>query len=868
MNDSAPTEFPPRESAAQPAAPMPATVPPTPLVAVVAVHGVADQAPSSTARLVADLLARIRRDDSGVYQAFQETAIRIPVDAVEGPHRTKAEPSLTAYRQATPATEVVATPQSQVQDTVPETVAAKQSKDAAHKYMKEQLTQYTPEGPDAVFDTIRLESVCTAGRCRVHVYEAYWADLSRLKSSVLSVFLELYQLMFYVCSLGRKTIALARLEQPPPSPSWWSALGWVHAGVEWPLVLGVPIVNLLLLAVSAVLFVLALPEKYVPSANIGALAALAAIVVTFILYLRLIRAKGGRWPLLGVLLPAFGAVAGVLVYATGANAAPYRTLGFVVFLALEVAVLFLMAAYQQRRLGALPIALIAVALLTLDFGHALWGTLASNGSDKARLMDAVLRTAEDVFLVLEWCWTVIIVAIVLTVAVALIATRQKREPVPSQQGQLAGAQRSSSGRLRRAAWTAILSAVLPSVVVLVLNISVWNAIVAAGRTIVCETQTTKSRHESKAKEPCQGIQYTPRWQWTNSAVQPPCNTQPIDTGDLVEELLGRSSRSLAVAFPFLVVAGAIAFWCILPAVVSELPPALKRTKWPSAWLGEALSAGFKAMRWSGAILCTLFLVLVMSLLSTWLGAPLGQWFSGWPKLPWLLGSAVMLAITASRGPFRFLALGFRSALDIALDVTNWLRMHPLHRNPRARICARYVSLLRHICRWTHPIDGSPYRALVIVAHSQGTVITTELLTFLGRVSVPDPELDRLDPSARNPLPVYLLTVGCPLQQLYSLRFPHLYGWARHTAGQWPGPAPDPKDLRVKCWYNAYRSGDYVGRYLWHADAGSERWDDSVGYAGATRKELCLGAGAHTHYFDETAMSVATILDYMICQACA
>jgi hypothetical protein len=246
---------------------MPATVPPTPLVAVVAVHGVADQAPSSTARLVADLLARIRRDDSGVYQAFQETAIRIPVDAVEGPHRTKAEPSLTAYRQATPATEVVATPQSQVQDTVPETVAAKQSKDAAHKYMKEQLAQYTPEGPDAVFDTIRLESVCTAGRCRVHVYEAYWADLSRLKSSVLSVFLELYQLMFYVCSLGRKTIALARLEQPPPSPSWWSALGWVHAGVEWPLVLGVPIVNLLLLAVSAVLFVLALPEKYVPSAN-------------------------------------------------------------------------------------------------------------------------------------------------------------------------------------------------------------------------------------------------------------------------------------------------------------------------------------------------------------------------------------------------------------------------------------------------------------------------------------------------------------------------------------------------------------------------------------------------------------------------
>jgi hypothetical protein len=553
MNDPAPTELPPRESEAQPAASTPATAPPTPLVAVVAVHGVADQAPSSTARFVADLLARNRRGGSGAYQAFQETTIRIPVDAVASAHRTAAQPSLTALSQDAPTAKVVATLQSQVKDTASETDAAQQSKDAAHAYMTEQLAQYTPEGPDAVFDTIRLESVRTDGRCRVHVYEAYWADLSRLKSRVLSAFLELYQLMFYVCSLGRKTITLACLEQPPP-PRWWSALGWVHAGVEWPLVLGVPILNLLLLAVSAVIFVLALPERYVPGVSIGALAVLAAIVVTFILYLRWIRAKGGRWPLLGVLLLAFGALAGVLIYVTGAHAAPYRTLGFVVFLALEVAVLFLMAAYQQRRPGALPIALIAVALLTLDFIRALWRTLASNGSDKVRLMDTVLQTAEGVYLVLEWCWTVIIVAIVLTVAVAWIATRQKREPASSHQGRRAGAQRSNSDRLRRAAWTVILSAVLPAVVVLVLNISLWNAIVTAGRTIVCETQAVKSRPESKAEDACQGIEYTQRWRWTD------VNPRTIDAGDMVEELLGRGSRSLAVTFLFLVVAGAIAFW--------------------------------------------------------------------------------------------------------------------------------------------------------------------------------------------------------------------------------------------------------------------------------------------------------------------
>ena len=85
---------------------------------------------------------------------------------------------------------------------------------------------------------------------------------------------------------------------------------------------------------------------------------------------------------------------------------------------------------------------------------------------------------------------------------------------------------------------------------------------------------------------------------------------------------------------------------------------------------------------------------------------------------------------------------------------------------------------------------------------------------------------------------------------------------------WPGPAPDPNDLRVKGWYNTYRSGDYVGRYLWHVDEGLDRWDDSERNDDATRMERCLGAGAHTHYFDETAMSVAAILDDMICQACA
>jgi hypothetical protein len=71
-----------------------------------------------------------------------------------------------------------------------------------------------------------------------------------------------------------------------------------------------------------------------------------------------------------------------------------------------------------------------------------------------------------------------------------------------------------------------------------------------------------------------------------------------------------------------------------------------------------------------------------------------------------------------------------------------------------------------------------YDAILIVAHSQGTVITADLLRFLQRETKreTDPALDRL---VNGNLPIYFFTMGCPLRQLYGISFPHLYNWARH-----------------------------------------------------------------------------------------
>src|SRR5207302_2379106 len=101
-----------------------------------------------------------------------------------------------------------------------------------------------------------------------------------------------------------------------------------------------------------------------------------------------------------------------------------------------------------------------------------------------------------------------------------------------------------------------------------------------------------------------------------------------------------------------------------------------------------------------------------------------------------VGVWLVLALIAAKGPFKGIALGLRSGLDVALDVINWLRLHPLQSNPRARICARFHSLLRHVEQWRDPHDGTGFKAIVILAHSQGSVIVADFLRFLNHPSNP------------------------------------------------------------------------------------------------------------------------------------
>ena len=106
-------------------------------------------------------------------------------------------------------------------------------------------------------------------------------------------------------------------------------------------------------------------------------------------------------------------------------------------------------------------------------------------------------------------------------------------------------------------------------------------------------------------------------------------------------------------------------------------------------------------------------------------------------------------------------------------------------------------------------------------------------------------------------------MGSPLRQLYSLRFPHLYEWARCEDKGPRCALPDPSRLGVDQWVNAYRSGDYVGRSLWQPEENSRVWDPDARFHLGSRDGFCIGAGAHMHYWDGTSAAILHELDSLI-----
>ena len=785
-------------------------------IAVIAVHGVADQQPNETACTIGNLLQNLQAIGGPTYTPFIVEPLRVPVQPLnvdeEAPPSYKAKPGqlIASYDQLSKINR---------RD-------GRHAHDTAYEFMYGMLRDYRGGDPAETYQTPRLAAARTDGEEQrtVHVYEMYWADLSRLGKGVLRVFGELYQLIFHLGSLGVHSVNAA--SNVDGFKHWsWGVWAWCQRAAANTLAVWIALLNLVLAVLAAVGLVTGLAATYsvAPTAITAVTVLIVLVTAGAFAYLRSAASAVG---MIGY-AAAGAAVAGAFAWAA-ITWLGYARVGALELLAAGGALYaWLLSHYQRRR----PEARIYGRLIGAVFGA--WAALAFIRMGTATVgTPATQSVIEALLLVIEGVYVSLVVAWITFVLTLLMAHFGGSLVKLLSNGKRATAEQQA--RIFRACWTGRLTLALPAAAFLLITLALWELVGQAAAKVI----------------PNFPYDFPLLYRVFGSRFRPISSQAVI--GFLVRD---SGTSGLALMLLLTGVAAAIALWALLPAALTEvIPPRSSSTRSTDA-LDHWLTNGFSILRQAGRLVYIGFAVVlpVFGLLDAFgarekIAASLMSqgsiafvrdltdrtfyWFD-----TVLLASAGTLMLV--RGRLKNIALGLRSPLDVLLDVDSYLREHPLARNPRARICARYASLLRYVSHWQDR-DGIPYDAVVIIAHSQGTVITADLLRF-ARI-IREPSLARLG----RELPVYLLTMGCPLVQLYELRFPHLYNWVDDAVHV-------PNVLGLRGWVNMYRSGDYVGRSL------------ELGLAPPTLqwRDVRIGAGAHTHYWDVTAREVAFELDRLI-----
>jgi hypothetical protein len=883
---------------------------PNPRIAVVAIHGVGDHQPAEMANSVANLLEDLKDAPwKPRYCTFAEKKIRINVTPVK-----------VVGRAFPPATHVTVESQRHAVDeketwgpmdalykskrAVPDPSSA-QTNGLDHLFLEGQLAKYKGEGPEDTYEALRLEGKRYANapigseespaprrdtpETEVHIYDMFWSDLSGVGTVGLRIFGELYQLLFHLGSIGLNNVKAAAIffRGSPAEPAWQGfdcMQVWATAMLAWP----IPLLNLIILGVALGLFADC------------ALAKLSGVeefnTVVVILFAGIAGALGyalwrkGRFNGASFRGPVAACLALASVSAIAAIRADVAWHSFdnrlvreivesvatlLAWLIAAAGVWAVVCAYETRRPGTKR-AFKWTLVPTLLFGVLVsWlGFPGKQTSFVAMTISLALIEAAFWVLLLSWLlfWAALVAAFV-TGYLAVKATEAKE-----------------LDRAKRTNWTARLTIALPAVLFLLLTVASWAGVIqVAGGLLPHDPSITMSncpawnirdlgdKHISALcyRSISSALTFDnprPAIEWANNAL----NTAGLGHFPLL---------LLLVCF-----SAAISIWAMLPSVLDEVSPPHgggDNSAEKSATLGEWLDQGFRFMRWAGRLLYLGVVLFPSAILVALYSAfspynPVVEWMKAastpFEKSLGGLVAGAAVGVLGFGGRLSQLALGFRPIVRVALDVDNWLQEHPRDSNPTARICGRYVSLLRYISQWQDTEDHRGYDALIVFAHSQGTVITADLLRFLkaearaaGNYAAYDSTLARFDR-----MPVYLFTMGCPLRQLYGLRFPYLYGYAPTSLKN--DHLPEPNDLGLTEWVNAYRTGDYVGRYLWRphpwqpiGSISFNTWDPPGGlpknvWANGNRVEFSIGPGAHTHYWDSTAEAIAETLDVLIAKA--
>jgi hypothetical protein len=845
-------------------------------VAVIAVHGVGNQAPFASARAIGDLLQNQNIEDAAIppdvappagvpgsedpqYEPFLERTLRINVRPVVIKRRDEWPDGMRGRFHEWVTNQRNADAEKPRRS---RTDSDEYDDEIATQFMRGQLIGYKGDEPEDTYETIRLEGTRhggSDGSAIVHIYELYWADLSTLKKNLFKIIAELYQILLHLPSLGTHVVDA---EAAHHKDTIWTWFRRTHSQAVSCLCVFVPLINLFLLgnalAIAGYLALTRQSEGYHATISLAVL----AFVVTAYSGRRLWAAIEGIpfwiWGLPVVLFVASllgiwsgaHACGGVAFLNQSSGCVEYaragRGIALVELVAIATGLVYLVVrGYERMRPGfsarakwlSIALAVVTVATLLASYSGLLWKKeyVGYQGSLWLFRSFEVLEIASLV------TWAVLMVLTGVAWVVGAVAVRRDVDPEVDRD------------RPARSLWTARLTLSVSMYAFATVTLVVW-ALIFQGLALLVPPNT----------------RYVPLLSFANGDTA-------ANLADFMRNVVNYGGiPALLVLLPAGLLAALPAIWGLTPVVWAEVqPPDFKASQGEySQQLGRWLTFAFRFLRWSGRLLyltTTVLMPIVISVivLSALFGSshPTLRIFAKPLQYLSAMSGLLIASIFMMRGQLVKAVLGFRTALDVMLDIDNWLREHPVDSNPKARICGRYVSLLRYICDWRDPFKrDAKYDAVIVVAHSQGSVITADLLRFLDRESGGDMETYDVPLVPLRDMPLTLFTMGCPLRDLYGLRFPRLYGWTRDSGDPVMQPLPCdlerepqrvPAPLRlygVKRWINVYRSGDYIGRFLWRTDQCDYRWDPRKTSAdGAVRREFCIGAGAHTHYWDHTAV---------------
>jgi hypothetical protein len=911
-------------------------------VAVIAIHGVGQHLSGASADAVSTLLLSIGRSGRGkqtseipqpapLYSGFVATSIDVPLRPVQSP---PAEAAIANDRhQPSPLSRIwgifnerrgyLAATREKA-DYVPGYAKRELREgepdrgDYAYEFMLTQVAGYQGD-VDRNFQTVRFEGkrAPRSPAANVHIYDAHYSDLTKPESSILAFFFAFYQLLFHLASLSLQAVYWAEAENTKADMTrrWrWRIESSLHATSVRLLTMWIPFSNLILLEIAASAFVDKTPGWSLLRLVALSLAAVLSLVATF----ALVRQAGSpSRPFLWAAIPLVGAALGTLALCGLAylyncifhlGLPFFETLLLLTWLLTAGLVLAWIAMkFNPLRPGAFP---LAIALYVVNLSLFLFYLLP----DAARLPVVAQNPVATASLwAVQWIFGELLLFLVLCLLCAFIGW-------PLSAFCVYGIKKDKSRKARAIAAfrTGRFAFAVPAILFVIVTCTLWSTVVVYGSDKLkafdgVPTSIAEAGPSTKFSFIVPQISPVQDWVKRNSPPykRPDCECPARATSEqtlfwsnfLTGLLLVSVTPGLPIIMGVFILSLLLLAWAVLPSVIFELKPkctknaASIRIRSLGVWVSRGLDniAILTRLLWLAIVpVPLLFLVLDWLILHCHL-APAKDTLIAASRLTLPLIRPAGLALAVSGATVVGLLLKYATTvLDTLLDVDNYLRTSPQDGAPRARIAERCTSLLRYIAAYRDD-QNRPYSKVIIVAHSLGSMVTTDLLRYLERSAHAsfDPDLARYEfrkkpaPAGQAKLPIYVFSMGCPLRQLLNRFFPHLYWWVSDAPddsvaalGDPVGPGipalripslPRTDEMNVTLWSNAYRTGDYVGRSLWigqwlnrnEADDTSQPPDVAVADAPQSCTEMCIGLGAHTHYWDRTAPEIAARLDELI-----